>query len=60
MDYPGRRLDAAARLYAEVKPALPVDFVLRRPEELRRRVEWGDPFLKDITEKGKVLYERTG
>ena len=57
MDFEGHRAETAARLYC-VGPSLPVDLVLRRPADLRRRLEWGDPFLKEIIEKGKVLYER--
>jgi predicted nucleotidyltransferase len=35
---------------------IPVDFLIYRPEELKKRVEMGDPFLKAILKEGKVLY----
>jgi hypothetical protein len=34
-----------------------VDVVVRTPAEIRRRLEWGDGFLRSIVESGKVLYE---
>jgi len=35
----------------------PVDLVVRSPDEFDRRIAWGDFFLREIREKGKVLYE---
>ena len=36
----------------------PLDVVVYRPEELRRRKEAGDPFITEILKSGKVLYAR--
>jgi predicted nucleotidyltransferase len=35
----------------------PPDLLTRSPEEFRRRIGWGDGFLKEIDEKGITLYE---
>lgn len=35
-----------------------LDLIVRTPENLRRRVEWGDLFLTEILARGKVLYEK--
>lgn len=35
---------------------IPVDFLVYRPEEFKKRLEMGDPFLKAIVKEGKVLY----
>jgi predicted nucleotidyltransferase len=35
----------------------PVDLVVRSPAEYRQRLAAGDCFLREIHEKGKVLYE---
>jgi predicted nucleotidyltransferase len=48
----------------EVSRSLPdltfsVDIVVRSREVLERRKKLGDWFLREITKKGKVLYERT-
>jgi predicted nucleotidyltransferase len=35
-----------------------MDILVRTPQELKARLERGDPFMQDITQKGKLLYER--
>lgn len=35
-----------------------IDILVRTPEQLEQRIRLGDPFLQEITQKGKVLYER--
>lgn len=35
---------------------IPIDLLVYRPEEFRKRLEMGDPFLKAVVEEGKVLY----
>jgi len=37
-------------------PALPVDILVRTPEEIETRKKMGDPFINLILRKGKVLY----
>ena len=39
--------------------ALPVDILVRTPEELKDRLNLGDFFYRDIIEKGKSLYEKS-
>lgn len=34
-----------------------LDLIVRKPSTLAQRLEWGDFFLREITEKGKVMYE---
>ncbi len=34
----------------------PLDLLVYRPEEFEKRLEMGDPFLKEILKEGKVLY----
>ena len=41
----------------ELRPAFPVDSPVRTPERIRARVAMGDDFIREILEKGKVLYE---
>jgi predicted nucleotidyltransferase len=36
----------------------PLDIVIRTPQQVKERLAMGDPFLLEITSKGKVLYER--
>jgi predicted nucleotidyltransferase len=34
-----------------------LDVIVKTPEDLEKRLALGDPFLKEIAKKGKVLYE---
>jgi len=34
-----------------------LDLIVHSPESLRQRLEWGDSFLQEIIETGKVMYE---
>lgn len=34
------------------------DFLIFRPSEIKERLSMGDPFIKTVIEKGKVLYGR--
>lgn len=36
-----------------------VDLIVRTPQEVERALAKGDPFLEEITSRGKVLYERS-
>jgi predicted nucleotidyltransferase len=60
MDTPNGEMDAIL----EVADSLPdtsfsVDIVVRSRKVLEKRKKLGDWFLREITQKGKVLYERT-
>ncbi len=37
---------------------MPMDFIVKTPSEIKQRLAIGDPFIKKIIEKGKLLYER--
>jgi predicted nucleotidyltransferase len=37
----------------------PMDLIVRTPEFIAQRLEWGDCFTREILSKGKVLYEAT-
>lgn len=36
----------------------PLDIIVRTPQDLERRLSLGDPFLREIIDRGKVVYER--
>lgn len=36
----------------------PSDLLVLTPQHLRQRIQLGDFFLREITQKGKVMYER--
>ncbi|VVB90153.1 Nucleotidyltransferase domain protein [uncultured archaeon] len=37
---------------------VPMDIIVRTPEELKHRIEIGDPFIKKILRDGRVIYAR--
>jgi len=53
---PAERVRVVSRLLSP-RP-FPVDIVVRTPVELARDLQRVDPFMRDIVEKGRVLYER--
>ena len=40
----------------KVRPGFPMDLLVRTPDEIRKRLAWNDFFIREIMEKGKVLY----
>jgi predicted nucleotidyltransferase len=47
----------AVRIRWALAAPFPMDLLVRTPEELRRGLEEEDWFLREVIEKGKVLYE---
>jgi uncharacterized protein len=50
-------INQAVRIRLAVEAPFPCDLIVRSPEKLRQRIEDGNWFLREITEKGKILYE---
>ncbi len=44
----------------KLRPAFPVDLIVRTPEGVRERLEMGDTFVQQVLEEGTVLYEAEG
>ena len=57
MPYEGRSWRQATAIRQAVRAGFPLDLLVRSPEEVRTRVQLGDPFLKAIVRQGRVLYE---
>ena len=55
--FDGNSLRYASSVLRRVNPPFAVDLLVRTPEQIRQRIEWGDQFLQEITERGKVLHE---
>ena len=49
----------AIRIRCAVDHPFPCDLIVRTPEKLRRRIELGNWFLREIAPHGKVLYAKT-
>jgi predicted nucleotidyltransferase len=55
--FKGRGVDKSVEIRMKLRPQFPVDILIRTPEKVRQRVKMGDCFMREILEKGKVLYE---
>jgi predicted nucleotidyltransferase len=51
------QLDQAAKIHGQIQPPFPLDIVVRTPTNMKWRLEEGDSFLREVVEKGIVLYE---
>lgn len=51
-------LELAAEVSLSVTHSFPMDILVRTPQEIAKRLQYGDFFIRDIMETGKVLYER--
>ena len=51
----GERMSIRIRL--AVQRDFPMDLLVRTPAEIAKRLRWGDCFMQEVIEKGKVMYE---
>jgi uncharacterized protein len=47
----------SVRILQAVPRDFPLDLLVRTPADVARRLRWQDPFMCELVEKGKVLYE---
>ncbi|MGI8884811.1 MAG: nucleotidyltransferase domain-containing protein [Pyrinomonadaceae bacterium] len=57
MPYEGNELDQMVKVRRQLKSEFPLDVLVKTPAQLKERSEMGDFFIKEIIEKGKILYE---
>lgn len=57
MPFEGKGTRKAVEILNRVNPRIPLDLVVRTPEEVQRRLDLNDFFLREILERGRVLYE---
>lgn len=50
--------DLAVEISLALKHSFPMDIIVRTPKEIDRRLKYGDFFVRNIVDHGKVLYER--
>ena len=53
----GKAVEKSVEIRLATRPPFPLDLLVRTPQEVRKRLAMGDTFMRDILEKGKVLYE---
>ena len=57
MGHRGRPADQSVEIRLRLRPPFPLDLLVRSPKTVQKRLALGDSFLKEILEKGQVLYE---
>jgi predicted nucleotidyltransferase len=57
MPFEGKSVSKACEILRKTQPRFGVDLLVRRPEDVERRLALGDFFLREVMEKGRVLYE---
>ncbi len=50
-------LDTAVAIRQAISHDLPVDIIVRTTQQIEKRLKWGDSFIREVLEKGKVIYE---
>ncbi|NKQ36916.1 MAG: nucleotidyltransferase domain-containing protein [Chloroflexi bacterium] len=58
MDTPLTETEQAVRILQATNYHFGLDLLVRKPDNLNRRLELGDPFLQEIMREGLVVYER--
>lgn len=57
MPFEGRDSQKAIEIKRKIKTMMPLDLLVRTKEQLKERIEMEDFFMREIAEKGKILYE---
>ena len=57
LQFEGRSVDQSVQIRLKLRPAFPVDLLVRTPEMVRERLALGDDFMREILDEGKVLYD---
>lgn len=55
--FKGRSADKSVEIRMKLRPQFPVDILVRTAEKVHQRIKMGDCFMREVLEKGKVLYE---
>jgi predicted nucleotidyltransferase len=56
MPFEGKGFRKASEIRSRIDADFPLDLVVRTPKEVSRRLAVGDSFLREVTEKGALLY----
>ena len=57
LPFEGKAVAKSVEMRLKIRPPFPVDLLVRTPEKIRERLALGDPYIRSILEKGKILYE---
>lgn len=57
MPFKGKSFHKALEIINKIKPKIPVDLLVRTPEQVEERVSKHDWFMCEVVERGRRLYE---
>ena len=58
MPFDGKPVEKSVEMRLRLRPQFPVDLIVRTPDAVRKRLEMGDYFMRDILSKGEILHRR--
>lgn len=58
MEHDERNVEKAIEISCAFRHPFPLDLFVRRPDDIHRRIEMHDSFIRTILNQGKVLYVR--
>ena len=57
MPFKGRANRQAVKIRSRIDTNVAFDLLVRTPQQISRRIAMGDSFMRDVLERGKVVYE---
>ncbi len=57
LPYEGSRFRQTWEILKKIQPNFAIDLLVRTAVEVEQRLAWNDFFMREIIEKGKVIYE---
>lgn len=52
-----REVEQAVKICQKINYRFGLDLIVYTPERLAQRLDWGDSFLREVVNRGKILYE---
>jgi uncharacterized protein len=57
LPFAGRPVRKAIEIRSKIDPKIPIDLIVRTPEQVKERLAMNDWFMREIVEKGRTVYE---
>lgn len=57
MPVDGDPVDLSVAMRMKFRPSFPLDLLVKTPSKIRERIAMGDDFIRDVIDRGRVLYE---
>jgi uncharacterized protein len=57
LPFEGKPWRMVSHIRKRVRPPFPADILARTPSQIENRLDLGDCFIREITDKGRILYE---